>query len=127
MIVFGLVSSVFDFLTFGLLFYVIRASEQQFQTGWFIESLLTELFVALIVRTRRVSFKSRPGRWLWISTLAVALLALTVPYLPHANIFGFVPLPVEIMVLIVCITLFYLLATEAVKKIFYKRLGAMAG
>jgi Mg2+-importing ATPase len=123
MIVFGLVSSVFDFMTFGLLLYVLRATEQQFQTGWFIESLLTELVVALIVRTRRPFYRSRPSRWLWISTVAVAALALAVPYLPYTNVFGFVPLPIEVTILIVVITAAYVIATEAVKRVFYRRMA----
>ena len=125
MIVFGLVSSVFDFLTFGLLYYIIRASEAEFQTGWFIESLLTELLVALIVRTRRPFYRSRPGRWLWISTLAVVMLTLLIPYLPYTDVLGFVPLPAGIMVLIIIITASYAIATEAVKHLFYRRFGNM--
>ena len=81
MIVFGLISSVFDFLTFGVLLCVLRASEDQFRTGWFIESLFTELFILLVVRTRRPLFKSKPGQWLWISTLLVGCSRLD-PALP---------------------------------------------
>jgi Mg2+-importing ATPase len=124
MIVFGLVSSVFDFLTFALLIYFIRASETEFQTGWFIESLLTELLVALVVRTRRPFYKSRPGRWLWISTVTVTAFALAVPYIPYASIFGFVPLPPGLMALIVGIALVYAVSTEAAKRIFYIRMRA---
>jgi P-type Mg2+ transporter len=61
---FGLVSSVFDYVTFGVLLFVVHASPDEFRTGWFIESLLTELAVALVVRTRRSFYRSRPGRWL---------------------------------------------------------------
>ena len=61
MMVFGLVSSVFDYLTFGALLYWLRATEQEFQTGWFIESLMTELFIVLVIRTQRPFFRSRPG------------------------------------------------------------------
>ena len=64
MIVFGLISSIFDFLTFGILLYCFSASENEFRTGWFIESLLTELVIALVVRTRRVCYRSMPGKLL---------------------------------------------------------------
>ncbi len=122
MFVFGLISSVFDYLTFGALLYLVRATPEQFQTGWFVESLLTELLVALVVRTHRPFYKSRPGRWLLISTLAVVLLTLAIPYLPYHSIFGFTPLPASVMALLLLITLLYLLATEAVKKVFFARL-----
>ena len=123
MIVFGFVSSVFDFITFGLLLLVVRAAEPEFQTGWFIESLLTELVVALIVRTRRPFYRSKPGRWLWITTLAVSVLTIAIPYLPYTNVMGFVPLPAWVTASIVAIALLYAIATEAAKKAFYSRMG----
>jgi Mg2+-importing ATPase len=123
MIIFGLVSSVFDYATFGLLMLVLRATEQQFQTGWFIESLLTELVVALVVRTRRPFFRSRPGKLLWISTLAVSLVTLTVPYLPFVQFMGFTPLPAWVMVALVILTALYVVAAEIAKKFFYQRVA----
>ncbi len=123
MIVFGFVSSVFDFITFALLLLVVRAAEGEFQTGWFIESLLTELVVALIVRTRRPFYRSKPGRWLWITTLGVSIFTIAIPYLPYTNVMGFVPLPAWVTAMIVAITLLYAIATEAVKKAFYVRMG----
>jgi Mg2+-importing ATPase len=93
MVTFGLVSSVFDFITFGALLLILRAGEKQFQTGWFVESLMTELMILLVVRTRRPLFKSRPGKYLWISTLLVAIATVLVPYLPFSRLLGFVPLP----------------------------------
>ena len=125
MIVFGLVSSVFDFLTFGLLYYVIEAAPEEFRTGWFIESLLTELLVALIVRTRRPFYKSRPSRWLAITTAAVVVLTIFAPYLPVSEVFGFVPLPATVMLPILVITILYVLATEFAKQIFYRRVGTV--
>jgi Mg2+-importing ATPase len=121
MLLFGSLSSLFDLLTFGLLIYVVRASEDEFRTGWFIESLLTELMVALAVRTRRPLFRSRPGRWLWISTLTVSVFALSVPYLPWANVFGFVPLPPGLLGMIILVSVTYIAATEVVKAWFYRR------
>jgi Mg2+-importing ATPase len=122
MIVFGLVSSAFDFLTFGVLLFLFRATAEQFHSGWFIESLLTELFVMMAVRTRRPFTKSKPGRWLLISTLIVAAIALVIPYLPLSSVLGFVPLSRQVMLYLVLITALYVLATEAVKRVFYARL-----
>jgi Mg2+-importing ATPase len=122
MIVFGLVSSVFDYLTFGILLLILHASETQFQTGWFIESLFTELVILLVVRTRRPLFKSKPGRLLWISTLLVGLAAIMLPYLPGVSpIFGFTPLPPLVMIILLATTGVYVVANEIAKKIFYRK------
>jgi Mg2+-importing ATPase len=120
MVVFGLLSSCFDYLTFGTLLLVLRVGEEQFRTGWFVESLLTELLVLLVVRTRRPFFRSKPGRWLWMSTLAVSVVALAMPYLPFVQVLGFVPLPPLTLALLVGITLLYVASNEVVKRIFYK-------
>lgn len=76
---FGLVSSIFDFLTFSTLLFVFHASPEEFRTGWFVESLLTELVIALVVRTRHLFFRSRPGRFLLISTIAFVGVTLILP------------------------------------------------
>ena len=119
MVTFGLVSSVFDFITFGALLLILRAGEKQFQTGWFVESLMTELMILLVVRTRRPLFKSRPGKYLWISTLLVAIATVLVPYLPFSRLLGFVPLPPAAMALLLGITVLYVAANEYVKRIFF--------
>jgi len=122
MVIFGLISSVFDYLTFGTLLLVLRVSEDQFRTGWFIESLFTELFILLVVRTRRPLFRSKPGRLLWMSTLVVGVVTLLLPYLPLASpIFGFVPLPLLTLLLLIAITLLYVIVNELVKRWFYRR------
>src|SRR6266498_2364612 len=123
MIIFGFVSSVFDFLTFGLLLWIVHSTPEQFRTGWFIESLLTELLVALIVRTRRPFYQSKPGHWLWISTLIVALVTFVIPYLPLNDLLGFVPLPAGVMFLLLVITVLYVITTEIAKRIFYGRVA----
>jgi Mg2+-importing ATPase len=122
MIVFGLVSSFFDFLTFGVLLILFRTTPEQFHSGWFVESLLTELLVAMVVRTRRPFYRSKPGRWLWISTLIVSLLTLAIPYLPFSAVLGFVPLSIQVIALLLVITILYVISTEAAKQIFYKRM-----
>ncbi|HET9023154.1 MAG TPA: magnesium-translocating P-type ATPase, partial [Burkholderiaceae bacterium] len=82
MLVFGLVSSLFDYLTFGALLYWLRATEREFQTGWFIESLMTELFIVLVMRTRRPFLHSRPGTLLFVATIVVAGTTVFLPYTP---------------------------------------------
>jgi Mg2+-importing ATPase len=121
MLVFGLLSSVFDLLTFGALLWVFQAAPQEFRTGWFIESLLTELVIALVVRTRRPFYRSRPGNWLLISTVSVIAVALLLPYLSFSSIFGFVPLPASLMLGMIALTLAYVFAVEGAKKWFYAR------
>jgi Mg2+-importing ATPase len=123
MIAFGLVSSVFDYLTFGALLIVFRATEAQFQTGWFIESLMTELFIVMVIRTHRPFFRSRPGRILAIATLLVAATTITLPYTALGKIFGLVPLPWHIMLTLIGITTLYLLASELLKRLMFARLS----
>ena len=120
MIEFGALSSVFDFLTFGALLSVFHATPERFRTGWFVESLLTELIVALIVRTRRPFFKSRPGNLLLGLTAALVPLVLAVPYLPYVHALGFVPLPVALLATLVAVTLLYAGSAEALKWWFYR-------
>lgn len=121
MVLFGLVSSIFDFLTFGMLLYVFQSTEEEFRTGWFIESLLTELVIALVVRTRRVFFRSRPGKLLLVSTVVVIGITLALPYLPFNSLLGFVPLPAPLMLLMIGLTVLYVVVTEVAKKYFYAR------
>jgi Mg2+-importing ATPase len=120
MLEFGALSSVFDFLTFGALLLVFRAPPELFRTGWFVESLLTELVVALVVRTRRPFFRSRPGRLLLWSTVALVALTIAIPYLPFIGVFGFVPLPATLLVTVTAVTALYVAATEVMKKRFYR-------
>jgi Mg2+-importing ATPase len=122
MVLFGLVSSIFDFLTFGVLLYLYHASPVEFRTGWFIESLLTELVIALVVRTRRVFFRSRPGTLLLVSTLIFIAITLVLPYLPFSTFFGFIPLPAPLMLMMIGLTVLYVVVTEIAKKYFYSRM-----
>jgi Mg2+-importing ATPase len=123
MMTFGLVSSVFDYLTFGALLFLLRATESQFQTGWFIESLMTELFIVLVIRTRRPFFRSRPGTILWVATLLVAGTTIFLPYSRLGGLFGLVPLPAGFVLLLLAITAAYMLASELAKRHFYRRLA----
>ena len=112
---------VFDFMTFGILLFVFSASAQEFRTGWFIESLLTELVIAIVVRTRRVFFRSRPGTLLLASTIVVIGITVVLPYLPFNSIFGFIPLPAPLMLMLIGLTVLYVVVAELAKKYFYAR------
>ncbi|MER8781226.1 magnesium-translocating P-type ATPase [Mesorhizobium sp. M1006] len=119
MISFGLVSSLFDFGTFAFLLLFAHATAAAFQTGWFVESLLTELAIVLIVRTHRAFWTSRPSPLLAWLTFGVGVVAIIIPYLPFAAWFGFVPLPLPVLAGLVAITALYLLASEATKRWFF--------
>ena len=121
MVTFGLVSSVFDFITFAFLLLAAGAAAGVFQTGWFVESLITELAIVLVVRTRKAFWRSRPSALLSWLTLVVGLLAVAIPFLPGADWFGFVPLPLPVLGGLVAITLAYLAASEAMKHWFFAR------
>jgi len=119
MVQFGLLSSVFDLLTFAVLLAIFHASVAEFRSAWFVESLLTELVIALVVRTRRPFYRSRPGSVLLYSTLALIALTPLIPYLPFADGLGFVAMPAALLGLIVLITVGYVAAAEGLKRWFY--------
>jgi Mg2+-importing ATPase len=123
MLEFGLLSSIFDIVTFGALLYVFRSTPEQFRSGWFVESLLTELAVAFVVRTRRSLFQSRPGTLLLISTVLLVPVTLAVPYLPWAALFGFAPIPASLLAALLAITVLYVGAAELLKHWFYRAAG----
>ncbi|MFN8579637.1 MAG: HAD-IC family P-type ATPase [Gemmatimonadaceae bacterium] len=123
MVLFGLVSSLFDFLTFAVLLVVFRAAPPEFRTGWFLESLLTELVIALVVRTRRRFFESRPSPFLLWSSVALMGITLAFPYLPWRAAFSFVPLPLPLLLSLIGLTVLYVGCTEAAKRYFYSRPG----
>lgn len=121
MVVFGLVSSIFDYITFGVLFYLLNANQQQFQTGWFIESVVSATLIVLVLRTQLSIFKSKPGKYLAITTFAIVGITLVLPYLPFGNLLGFAKLPWHFYVFMLLIVATYLFAAELVKRQFYKR------
>jgi Mg2+-importing ATPase len=122
MIVFGLISTVFDLLTFVLLLQVFRAGETEFQTTWFVVSLLTELAVVLSLRTRGPAWRSASSRLLLWTTVAVGAVALVISYSgPVATAFGFVPLPWQLLTAAVLIVGAYILTTELAKVAYYRR------
>lgn len=122
MLVFGLISTVFDLITFGLLLMVFHAGKDIFRSSWFLVSLLTELAVVMVLRTHLPCWKSRPSRLLVASTLLVAAVALALPYLGGAaRTFGFVPLPADVFFAGLGIVALYVAVTEAAKRWFYAK------
>jgi Mg2+-importing ATPase len=119
MLVFGSISSFFDFVTFGILLWVLHAPPELFRTAWFVESLLTELAIVLVVRTYRPFYRSKPGRMLWISTVVMVLITVILPYLPGAGFFDLVPLSPSTLAILILITLLYVAASEVGKRLFY--------
>jgi len=122
MYVFGPLSSIFDLLTFYLLYSIFHLTAAMFQTGWFIESLATQALVIYIIRTKRVPFlRSLPSRYLVLSTVLVisAGLILTTTFL--GEYFSFTPLPGRILLVIFCLVAIYLMLAEITKAIFYKK------
>ncbi len=124
MLTLGPVSSVFDFLTFALLIWVFHASEVLFHTGWFVESLATQVLVIFVIRTRGSPLKSRPHHALTITSLSVVMAALLLPYTPLGRWFGFTPLPPLLLAAIAIMTALYLLLAEFVKRWFYRRFAS---
>jgi Mg2+-importing ATPase len=121
MLVFGLVSSSFDLVTFAVLLLVFRAGAATFQTTWFVVSLLTELGVVLILRTRGPAWRSRPSPLLLWTTVAATVFALAVPFFGYGSrLFGFVPLSTVEMGTVVGIVAAYLGATEMTKRCFFR-------
>ena len=121
MITFGLVSSIFDYLTFGLLLIILKANEGQFRTGWFVESVISASMIVLVIRSRKPFFRSKPGKYLLIATLSIAILTLILPFTPLGDIFGFSPLSLLTYLYLSVIVVIYIFAAEITKRIFYKR------
>ncbi|OXG04145.1 Mg2+-importing ATPase [Flavobacterium araucananum] len=120
MVVFGLLSSVFDFLMFGVLLFIFHAKEKEFQTAWFIESVISATLIVLVVRTRLPFFKSLPGKYLSIATAIIVLFVLVLPFTPFAGWFDFVKLPFMLYVWMFLLIATYIVSAEIVKHKFYK-------
>jgi Mg2+-importing ATPase len=123
MMTFGIVSSVFDYLTFGVLFLIFHATTDQFRTGWFIESVISASVIVLVIRTRRSFFRSKPGKYLLMATLLIVVVTILFPFTPLAGLLGFQPLPMTILLVIGLIVVLYILAAEIAKRSFYKRVN----
>jgi len=121
MFTFGLVSSVFDFVTFGALLFVLHANQGQFRTGWFLESVVSACLIVLVVRTRRPFAKSKPSGYLLAATSLTILATAVLPYTPLGGLFGFSPVSPSYLGMIAMIVALYIIAAELAKAIFYGR------
>lgn len=119
MLVFGSVSAFFDLLTFAVLLLLLKASPEQFRTGWLVESVISAATIVLVIRTRHPFFQSKPGRYLAIATLLTWIVTISLPYSPLAGLFGFQPLPVSFLLVLGAIVVLYIGAAELVKRVFY--------
>jgi len=121
MIVFGVVSSIFDFLTFGALVFILKATPEVFRTGWFVESVMTEVLIILVMRTWKPFYTSMPSRPLFVAMIVVLLITLALPYSPLSGLLGLTPLPLSSLLLLGFITVLYAGASELTKKFFHAR------
>jgi Mg2+-importing ATPase len=120
MLVIGPISSLFDFLTFYVLLAVLQADEKLFQTGWFVESLCTQVLVIFVIRTRGNPLKSRAHPLLTATSLAIVAIAVLLPLTPPGTHFGFVPPPARFYLILGVMVVVYLFAVELAKRAFYR-------
>ena len=125
---FGPFSSLYDFLTFGVMLFIFNAQTAAqaslFQSGWFVESFWTEVLIIFVIRTRRSPFLlSRPGKWLAILTISAVAFGTILPFTFLGGFLGFTPLPPNYWVLLVLMVATYLLLVEGGKVFFYKVCG----
>src|SRR5207245_3895312 len=118
MMTFGLVSSVFDYVTFGALLSVFHATQDQFRTGWFLESVCSASLIVLVIRSRKPFFRSRPSKYLFVATLSTVALTLILPFTPLGLIFVFRLLPMSFLLLVVVIVTVYFRSAAVANTIF---------
>ena len=124
--VFGPISSIFDFITFFILLVIFQADASFFQTAWFVESICTQTLVIFVIRTRVVPFyQSRPSRMLFASTIFIVLIACILPFTVIGSLFGFVQLPVAFYAVLAALVITYLIIVELVKYWFFQRFGSL--
>src|SRR4030042_2400588 len=121
MLTFGILSSAFDYLTFGVLLLLLHATTDQFRTGWFLESVISASVTVLVIRTRKSFFRSKPGKYLLIATLLIVVVTVLFPFTPLAELLGFQPLPMTILLVIGMIVVLYILAAEITKKVLLQK------
>ena len=120
MVIFGIHSSIFDMLTFATLYFFLKVKEADFQTGWFVESVLTELFILFIVRTHKNFFKSKPGKYLFILSVLGLIITVGLPYIPLGGAAGLVPMPLKMLSIIMAIVLTYIITADMIKIWFFR-------
>jgi Mg2+-importing ATPase len=121
MIIFGIHSSVFDVITFLTLLFILKVKESSFQTGWFIESILTELFILFIIRTHKNFFKSKPGKYLFLLSILGLAITIGLPYIPFAGRIGLTPLPMLNLGFMLLIVVAYIFTADILKVWFFKK------
>ena len=121
MLVFGLLNAVADFLTFGVLLFYLKADVALFRTGWFVENVASAALIAVVIRTKGSSFRSKPGRLLTFAVLVVAVGVFFIPISPLSALFGFCPLPSEFYIPLFVIITFYIISVEIAKRFFFKK------
>lgn len=121
MLIFGPLSSVFDYLTFGALLLLYRAGPALFRTGWFVESIATQILVIYVIRTRRAPWRSRPSRGLLVGTLLALTVGVVVPLTPLSGYLGFVAPPLPFYGLVFALVGIYLVLAEVAKRWFFRR------
>jgi len=121
MIVFGLHSSVFDYLTFFMLYKLFKADADMFHTGWFIESICTELLILFVVRTHKSLLKSAPGKLMIGFSITALLITMALPFMPFAKELGFVVPPFQLIGIIVGILTLYVITADVIKVMFFKK------
>lgn len=124
MVIFGLISSVFDYLAFAILFIGFRADQATFQTSWFSFSILTELLILMVMRTQQPFFKSRPAPILLYSSIVVALIAYALPYLPFSGLLRIEPVDPLITLALIGMAFLYIVVTEIAKHYFFRSHGS---
>lgn len=120
MIVFGIHSSLFDFITFFSLYHYLGLKDTSFQTGWFLESVLTELFILFIIRTRKSFVKSKPGKTLLLTTALALLITVWLPFSPFKNLLGLGLAHTQEVNIILCILAAYILTADLLKIVFFR-------
>jgi Mg2+-importing ATPase len=124
MVTFGLISSLFDFLTFFVLLFVFDSwkTPQFFQTAWFVESLSTQTLAIFVIRTRKSPFfRSHPSKPLLYSSIVVVLISVTIPFTMVGQWFQFIPLPINFFLFLIAFISAYVILVELTKKWFYRR------
>lgn len=119
MMLFGVVSSIFDFLTFAALVFVLKAGPEEFRTGWFVESVMTEVLIIVVMRTWKPFYKSLPSKPLTLIMILVLLITLALPYSPLNGMLSLKPLPLSSLLLLGAITILYAVVSEFAKRIFH--------
>lgn len=128
MLLFGPISSLFDFATFAIMIFIFQASEGEFQAGWFIESIATQTLIIFAIRTRRVPFlRSRPSIGLAAASLGVVAVGVWLPFSPLAGILGFASLPLPFFLMLIVMIVIYLVFVELAKKWFFSRQAQRPG